>query len=101
VNREVFVQVFESNVLIGLDPGPCRLVGAPLVATGRVFLNQSLNQAFGPGSGPGSFVFHATVRGIVDLTAGGQARLYGTQRFEMRPDGTVFKDQELVTLTPL
>jgi hypothetical protein len=76
-------------------------VGAPLVATGTVFAKQTLNQVFVPGPGPGSLVVVVTVHGIVDLTAGGQARLHGSPRFVIRPDGTLVKDQELVTLTPL
>jgi hypothetical protein len=99
VTREAFVQVFEYSA--GILTDFCQLVGAPLVATGSVFFSQSMNQFFGPGSGPGSFVAHVTVHGIVDLIGGGQARLHATVNFVIRPDGTVVKDQEPVTLTPL
>jgi hypothetical protein len=46
-------------------------------------------------------VVHVTVHGIVDLIEGGQARLHATVNFVIRPDGTLVKDQEPVTLTPL
>jgi hypothetical protein len=99
VSREAFVQVFEYSA--GIVTDFCQLVGAPIVATGRAFFTQSGNQIFGPGSGPGSFAIHVTVHGIVDLTAGGQARLHGAWRLEITPDGTLVKDQEPVTLKPL
>jgi hypothetical protein len=99
VTREAFLQVFQFSA--GITTSPCDLVGAPLVATGRGFLTLTVNQLAGPGAGPGSFVVHATVHGIVELTAGGQARVHGIEQFIIRPDGTVVKDRELVTLTPL
>jgi hypothetical protein len=94
VSREAFAFVFEYSGGIVVDP--CVLIGAPVVATGRVFFTQSVI-----GGGPGAFVFQVTAHGIVELTAGGLARLHGSGRFVVRPDGTVVKDQEPVTLTPL
>jgi hypothetical protein len=99
VTREAFVQVFEYSA--GILTDPCQLVGAPLVATGRAFFIQTFNEFAGPGSGPGSFAVHVTVQGIVELTAGGQARLHADVQFVIRPDGTLVIDQEPVTLKPL
>jgi hypothetical protein len=98
VSQEAPVQVFAFP---GFLTGFCGLVGAPLVATGTVFFNQTVNQFPGPGTGPGSFAIQVTVDGIVDLVAGGQARLHAGARVEIRPDGTLVKDQESITLTPL
>jgi hypothetical protein len=97
--HDAFVQVFEYSP--GIVTHPCDLVGAPLVASGRVFFSQTFNQLTGPGSGPGSFAVNATVHGIVELTEGGLARLHGSWRFVIRPDGTLVKDQEPVTLKPI
>ena len=49
----------------------------------------------------GVVVNHATVDGIVQLVSGGQARLFASLRFTVRPDGTLLFDVELVRLTPL
>jgi hypothetical protein len=97
VSREALVQVFEYSA--GILTSPCQLVGAPLVATGTVFVTQTVTQF--AGSGPGSFVVHVTIQGIVELTAGGSARLHAAAQVVVRPDGTLVKDQEPVTLTPL
>jgi hypothetical protein len=98
VAQDAPVRVFEH-------PGPfsgfCDLAGDPLVATGSVVFSMTVNQFTGPGTGPSSFALHVTVQGVVDLVAGGQARLRAGARVEVRPDGTVVKDQEVVTLTPL
>lgn len=39
--------------------------------------------------------------GIVDLLDGGQARVLGTARVTVLPDGTLLLDEERVKLTPL
>jgi len=98
VSRNAPVRVYEHP---GVFTGFCDLAGDPLVASGRVVFNQTVNQFTGPGTGPGSFALQVTVQGVVDLVAGGQARLHAAARVEIRPDGTLVKDQELVTLTPL
>ena len=46
-------------------------------------------------------MLHATVQGIVDLVSGGQARVFGTARVTILPDGTLLFDDERVRLTPL
>ncbi len=75
---------------------PCAMAGAPLVGSGTgKFTFLVLD------SGPGGVVIHATVHGIVDLVAGGQARVLGTARITILPDGTQLFDVERVTLTPL
>jgi hypothetical protein len=53
------------------------------------------------GSGRGAFVWHVTTTGVVDLASGGRARLFGTFRWVIRPDGTLVMDEEIVRLTPL
>jgi hypothetical protein len=40
------------------------------------------------------------VRGIVNLTGGGQARLLATAQVTVRPDKSLVIDNERVTLTP-
>jgi hypothetical protein len=99
VSREALVQVFEYAA--GLVMNPCDLAGAPLVAAGRGFMTITHSQLTGPGSGPGSFVLHETVVGILDLATGGKARVHGTLQVVVRPDGSRVIDRELVTLTPL
>ncbi|HEY9016354.1 MAG TPA: hypothetical protein VIM84_14975, partial [Gemmatimonadales bacterium] len=75
---------------------PCAMAGAPLVGSGTGdFTFQVLD------SGPGAVAIHATVHGIVDLVAGGQARVLGTARITILPDGTQLFDVERVVLTPL
>jgi hypothetical protein len=87
------VQVFE---FAGIITNFCDLVGAPLVATG----NANYTAPFlAPSSG--AVVGHVTVDGIVNLVVGGQARLFGSARATVRPDGTVLFDEELVRLTTL
>ncbi len=49
----------------------------------------------------GVVVNQGTVDGIVQLVSGGQARLFASLRFTVRPDGTLLFDVELVRLTPL
>jgi hypothetical protein len=98
ISREAHVDV----VSLSTDPTDvCQMVGAPLVATGRVQASQIISQLFGPGSGPGEFVFHVTARGIVDLTSGGQARLFAQLQAVLKPDGTAVIQRIHVALTPL
>jgi hypothetical protein len=95
VSRDAFVQVVEYSV--GIVTDPCQLVGAPLVATGRVFFSHVLHQS----AESGQLVVHVVAHGIVDLVEGGQARLHARANVVIRPDGTLVIDQEPVTLTPL
>jgi hypothetical protein len=98
ISREAHVEV----VSLSTDPTDvCQMVGAPLVATGRVQASQIISQLFGPGSGPGAFVFHITARGIVDLTSGGRARLFAQLQAVLKPDGTAVIQRLHVALTPL
>ncbi|HKT61015.1 MAG TPA: hypothetical protein VJQ46_13275 [Gemmatimonadales bacterium] len=98
VSQDAPVRVFAHP---GVFSGFCDLAGDPLVASGNVLFNQTVTQFNGPGGGPGSFAIQVTVHGIVDLVTGGQARLMAGARVEIRPDGTLVKDQEVVTLTPI
>ena len=97
VSGEAFVEVYGYGA--GIVTSPCELVGAPIVASGRVRVTQHITDP-GP-SGNGAFVFVVTANGIVDLASGGQARLRSTARWIMRPDGTVVMDEEPVELLPL
>ena len=95
VSQEAFVQVVEHS--IGIVTDPCQLVGAPLVATGRVFFSHVLHQS----TLSGQLVIHVVAHGIVDLVEGGQARLQARAQVVIRPDGTLVIDQEPVTLKPV
>jgi hypothetical protein len=81
--------------LLGFDV--CPLVGAAVVATGTVKYSSRITLAT---NGPGQ-VSHVTAEGIVDLTGGGQARLFATARFVLQSDGSVVIDEQRVRLTPL
>ena len=52
-------------------------------------------------SGPGAVTNHVTAQGTIDLVSGGQARVLGTGRVTILPDGTLLFDEERVSLTPL
>jgi hypothetical protein len=87
-------------VVFAFGGGPvtdaCQLIGAPLVATGTGKFTFNVED-----SGPGATVLHATVQGVVDLASGGQARVFGTARVTILPDGTLLFDEERVRLTPI
>ena len=76
--------------------GPCDLVGAPILGTGTGKYIFPLH--FTPSGG---LVAHVTVQGTVDLVSGGQARVLGTARVVILPDGTFKFDEERVKVTPL
>jgi hypothetical protein len=82
-----------------LVTSPCQLTSENLVATGTARFVTTENDL--SASSPGSFVEHATVKGTVTLTSGGQALLFGELQLVQRPDGTVVIDREVVRLTPL
>jgi hypothetical protein len=90
--RDVLLDVFAFG---GGSGDPCAFAEAPLVGsgTGKFTFNVEI-------SGPGAVVIHATVRGIVDLVSGGQARVFGTARVTILPDGTLLFAEERVRLTP-
>lgn len=90
--KDVNIDVFAFGEGSG---DPCAFAGAPLVGTGTG--NFTFNVL---GSGRGALVIHATVQGIVDLVGGGQARVFGTARVTVLPDGTLLFDEEVVRLTP-
>jgi hypothetical protein len=96
-SREAHAVVVQYGAgLLGADV--CPLVGAPVVATGTVkFTYRANNFSFVE---PG-VVAHATAEGIVDLTSGGQARLFATTRMLVRSDGSLVLDVQRVRLTPL
>jgi hypothetical protein len=88
-------------VVVEFGQGPvtdvCQLVGAPIIATGT---GKATFEGLAPKPGA-AFVAHVTVQGIVNLNAGGQARVLGTARVTVLPDGTLLFDEERVTLTPI
>ncbi len=88
-------------VVLEFGGGPvtdvCQLVGAPIIASGT---GKATLESLAPKPGA-ALVAHATVQGIVDLVSGGQARVLGTARVTVLPDGTLLFDEERVTLTPL
>jgi hypothetical protein len=75
---------------------PCQLVGAPVVGTGTGKFTYHVSD-----TGPGALTAHVTVQGTIDLVGGGRARLLGTARVVVLPDGSVRFDEERVRLTPL
>lgn len=87
-----------SLVLYAFGAGPvtdpCQLVGAPVLGTGTGDFTWNINV----GKPGGVFVVHVTVHGTIDLVGGGQARVLGTARVQVRPDGTVHFDDERVKL---
>ena len=92
--RDVSLVVYEFGE--GIVTDICQLVGAPVLGTGsgKYTINFEV-------TGPGVLAVHATVQGIIDLTSGGQARVLGTARVLILPDGTLKFDVEQVRLTPL
>jgi hypothetical protein len=96
------VSATDANIVVyqfggGLVTDICQqLVGAPIIGTGTGQFTDLLQSA-----GPGGTIFHITVKGIIDLTAGGQARLFGTSRITILADGTQLFDEERISLTPL
>jgi hypothetical protein len=96
----------DANVVVlslaSVPPGAsifCALIGAPVVATGRVRYVLAANDS--TGAGPGAQQIHVTLHGTVDLTAGGQANLFGEFQVVIRPDGSIVIDREVIRLTPL
>jgi hypothetical protein len=87
-------------VLYQFGGGPvtaqCQLVGAPVLGMGTGDFTWNFSAA-----GQGRVIAHLTVHGTIDLVGGGQARVLGTARVLILPDGTVFFDEERVRLTPL
>lgn len=69
----------------------CLLVGAPVVATGTAHFTGVFNPRQGSGA----------VHGIVDLTAGGQARLLVTTQTHFAADGSIVFDNTEIRLTPI
>jgi hypothetical protein len=88
-------------VVLEFGGGPvtdvCQLTDAPVIATGT---GKATFEALAPKPGA-AFAAHITVQGIVDLVSGGQARVLGTARVTVLPDGTLLFDEERVTLTPI
>jgi hypothetical protein len=95
--REAFVQVFNNTAPV---EEVCDLQGAGVVASGTVTFSQVVHEAEVEGA-PGAFSLHVTVHGIVDLTSGGQARLFAMWQFVIPPDGTPVLDQTSIKLTPI
>jgi hypothetical protein len=88
-------------VVLEFGDGPvtdiCQLNDAPIIATGT---GKATLESLAPKPGA-AFAAHVTVQGIVDLVSGGQARVLGTARVTVLPDGTLLFDEERVRLTPL
>jgi hypothetical protein len=79
----------------------CSLVASPLIATGTANFTLTANDLTFGGSGPGADQVRVTIHGIVDLTSGGQARLFAFTHVLIRPDGTFAFDHTRIRLTPL
>jgi hypothetical protein len=92
--RDVHLVLYEFGG--GPVTSQCELVGAPVLGTGTGDFNWNFNVV-----GQGRVVIHLTVHGIIDLVSGGQARVLGTARVLILPDGTFSFDAERVRLTPL
>jgi hypothetical protein len=75
----------------------CQLAGLLPIATGT---GKATFEALAPKPGA-AFVAHVTVQGIVTLNEGGQARVLGTARVTVLPNGTLLFDEERVRLTPI
>ena len=106
LSKEAYVDVFAIDQLaLDQDEACQQVIEAPVVATGRVKFTTTLSDfeaVFINGTGgTGAGTLHATVQGIVDLTRGGQARLFGTVQVLMAPDGSLHMDEEHIRLTPL
>jgi hypothetical protein len=87
------VTVYEfEGVLTG---NVCELVGAPVVATGTA------NFTLTVGGGTGAENAVVIIRGVVDLTSGGQARLLATTHVLIRPDGSFAFDHTRISLRSL
>jgi hypothetical protein len=80
----------------GLLTDICQLVGSAVVGTGTGRFTQLLEFA----DPLGATAVHVTVRGTIDLVAGGQARVFGTERVTILPDGTLLFDEVRIRLTP-
>lgn len=92
--RDVSLVVYEFGE--GIVTDICQLVGAPLLGTGSG--KYSTQSAV---SGAGATVLHITVKGIIDLVSGGQARVLATAQVTILPDGTLLLDKERVRLVSL
>lgn len=91
--KGVSVRVYEFPGVLG---AVCDLLGAPLVAMGTADFNLTVVDA-----GPGAVHAGVKFRGVVDLVAGGQARLHAKGFTLIRPDGSFAFDHVRVILTPL
>lgn len=92
--RDVNLVVYEFGE--GVVTDICQLVEAPILGTGSGQYSTQLIV-----SGPGATVLHITLRGVIDLVSGGQARVNATAQVTILPDGTLLFDEERVRLTPL
>ena len=104
MTREAYVIVYQYGG--GVVTNPCaQLIAAPILATGRVTYTVSTSDALdilSPGAGgPGAAIVHAVAEGVVQLTAGGDARLAATLRLVFGADGSLVFDEERVRLTPM
>jgi hypothetical protein len=96
--KQAFAEVFDFAGTGGIGGTDfCDVFGAPVLASGTVTYTQVVHD---PGSTPGAVAVHLTVTGIVDLSAGGQARLHATALFVVRPNGSVL-DKTEISLRPL
>jgi hypothetical protein len=92
--RDVSLVVYEFGE--GIVTEICQLVGAPVLGTGSAKYS-----AEGVFTGRGTFIFHITLQGVIDLVSGGQARVNATAQVTALPDGTLVLDRERVRLTSL
>jgi hypothetical protein len=90
--RDVNLDVFAFGEGSG---DPCAFADAPFVGTGTGKFTFNVQQ-----NGRGTLVIHVTVQGLVDLVAGGQARVFASARITVA-NGTLLFDDEVVRLRPL
>ncbi len=97
-SQEVFVEVFDFAGTGGFGGTDfCDVFGADILATGTVTFTEVVHL---PREATGVVSAHVTVNGIVDLSAGGQARLHATAQFVVGANGIVL-DQTQISLTPI
>jgi hypothetical protein len=97
-HQEAEVTVYQFE---GALSSLCDLVGAPVVATGTASATWGEHNVPPPGDlGPGAGTLRITFHGVLDLTTGGQARVFAGFNY-LYQDGEIVRFNEFVRLTPL
>lgn len=94
--QEVEVTIYQ---LVEEPTSFCSLFSGPIVATGTVTATWGEKNVPPPGDlGPGAGIVHIIFNGVVDLTAGGEARLLGGFRARFNTDGEFVTGIDFVRL---